>query len=101
MGEWTKVVTNPLGLAGFALFVIFLIARRTTRMSSDPFFSYALVAMAFVALLGGIGLAYWRTIKQVPIIEQKTEGSNSPAVGSVTGDVNININRSVESEGKK
>ena len=123
MGEWTKVVTDPLGLAGFALFVVFLIVRRSTRTSNNPFFSYALVAMAFVALLGGLGLGYWRTVKpepprqtqiqpaapanpqpgaqQVPSIEQKTEGSNSPAVAGVEGDVNININRPDQSESDK
>jgi hypothetical protein len=61
MSEWTKVMTHPFGLAAFALFLVFLLVSRTTKATHKPWLNRMFVLMAFIALLGGIGLAYQRT----------------------------------------
>jgi hypothetical protein len=56
MEAWTKVVTSPLGLAGFALFLIFtFLGSKKRKPSWLPFGAYG---MAAVALIGGLFLAY-------------------------------------------
>lgn len=99
MNEWTKIVTNPLGLAGFALFVVLLLVRSKVTRTDKSLFGRALIVMAIIALVGGIGLAYLQRSTpaakpqlQEPspnVIHQSTKGSRSPAVANVDGDVTI------------
>jgi disulfide bond formation protein DsbB len=110
MTQWTKVVTHPLGLTGFALFLAFcLIARQKRR--AKPWVVPVFLSMAFVALIGGLSVAYFQA-KTQPIptpasakpnaagpqirIEQKTGGSQSPAVAGVKGDVSINATQTTD-----
>lgn len=95
--KWIDVVTDPLGLAGFALFLVFVLlsarADRTLRL--------VFAGLAVVAVAGGLALAFQR---QGPTpapaaggdaprsIEQTTQGAGSPAVAGTKGDVNIKIN---------
>jgi hypothetical protein len=54
MSEWTKVVTHPLGLAGFALFLVFAYLAKVKRNDERRWLSPAAVALAVIALLGGL-----------------------------------------------
>ena len=63
MKDWVEVVTNPLGLAGFALFVVFGLLARRGAAGGNRWLAPAAVAMAFVALVGGLVLAY----RQLPV----------------------------------
>lgn len=120
MGEWAKVVTQPLGLAGFAIFT-FLIFFTWRRTSTQPIWVRAsFVVMAFTALLGGLWLAHlnatsWPTAEetsaqQKPLpgpndheeispqktsgdnkVDQKTTGPGSPAIANTRGDVTITV----------
>jgi hypothetical protein len=121
MDGWTEIVTHPLGLAGFALFIVFSLLARMGSSGRWPWLAPAAVTMAFIALLGGLGLAFRqshqtavqekpdRAAGEKPIstedsqtpgqtppgqpttIQQQTSGSQSPAVSNIQGDVNITI----------
>jgi hypothetical protein len=109
MNEWTKVVSNPLGLAGFALFLVFGYLARVKRNDERRWLSPVAVALAFVALAGGLILSYIPTSKlsppaspsveaptrpQVNKVQQSTTGDGSPAVQGTQGDVTITIDQS-------
>jgi len=128
MSEWTKVVTHPFGLAAFALFLVFLLVSRTTNATDKPWLNMMFILMAFVALVGGIGLAYWQTSTPAPLpggiaqpsqappdlrappetqesltpsIQQSTKGPHSPAIADVKGDVTIIIKEPIKSQSSK
>ena len=101
--SWINVVTTPLGLAGFALFLVFGLLAKMSHTKGKPWFPVAAVAMAFVALIGGIALS-WVQIEDdqekstaatsTPATTQSiqiTHGDNSPPVQNVEGDVTITI----------
>ena len=48
MADWTKVVTDPLGLAGFAIFVVLVLVAATRRRDR---LSAALVGLAGLVLI--------------------------------------------------
>jgi len=60
MKEWTSVVTDPLGLAGFALFLVFSVLGLRRRTSEARWVTASFVSLAGIALVGGLGLAYVR-----------------------------------------
>jgi len=102
MEKWIDVVTDPLGLAGFALFLVFALLTRRAGARKFQALQWVFAAMAVVALGGGLGLAYLQrgdhvrtagedTPAQPQIIDQKTEGAGSPAVSGVGGDVKIDV----------
>ena len=66
MDKWIDVVTNPLGIVGFALFLVFTFASRSQR----PRERYVFIGFAAVALLAGLGLAY-RHASEPPPAESK------------------------------
>jgi len=58
MKDWIKVVTDPMGLAGFALFLVFtFLARKGKKPAWMSAWAYA---MACTALVGGLVLGYFR-----------------------------------------
>ncbi len=61
--KWIDVVTDPLGLAGFALFLVFLIVCRPAFRSGLPWLAPVFVVLAISALAGGFGLA-WKKAEQ-------------------------------------
>jgi hypothetical protein len=115
MSEWVKVVTNPLGLAGFALFLVFAFLAKVKGKNSPRWPALVAVTMAVVALVGGLALAYRQGSSPSPAqtqpgpppapakqqtnqkIEQTTSGPGSPAVQGVQGDVNITVDQSSSS----
>lgn len=105
MQEWVKVVVQPLGLAGFALFLVFGLLARSKRSDERRWLSVTAAVMAFAALAGGMTLAFVKerasaaaaaaaakpAAPQVQSIQ--TNGSASPVfVGS--GPVNFTANQS-------
>ena len=121
--QWTEVVTHPLGLAGFALFLVFVLLARTKKRAERRWVVPVAIGMAVIALVGGLGLAYWqsREPKTADLpqttpsagqaapqggssVQQETHGDASPAVADVEGDVTISISQTEEqepSEGEK
>ena len=102
--KWIGVVTDPLGLAGFALFLVFsvLAARRWGKPDAGLRAVFALLAVATVA--GGLGLAYVRETGKATetaatttpgggtTVIQETGGVNSPAINNVQGGVKFEVN---------
>jgi len=108
MHDWTKVVTEPLGLAGFALFLVFGMLSRLKVKQERRWLGPVAAAMAVLALAGGLVLAYFRTAaipqpaqKAPPApsqtntaVQQTTAGKGSPIVQGVQGDVTITVDQS-------
>jgi len=101
---WEKVLTNPLGLAGYALCLVFgvvtLIAKK--REQKPRWVIPAGFALAAICVLGGLALAYHRETQETPAkpqvagpagqmkidkIEQKV--TNGAAIAGVQGDVTV------------
>ena len=93
MSKWAEVVVHPLGLAGFALFLVFMLLAGTMRRSERRWVVPVAVAMAVIGLVGGLGLAYWQGREPgTPVgVQQETHGDASPAVADVEGNVTITI----------
>lgn len=120
MQDWTKVVTEPLGLGGFALFLVFGVLARAKRADERRWLAPMAMGMAVLALAGGLILAMLKTTgesarranpapsAQAPApaqvnqqVEQKTTGAGSPAVQGVQGDVTITVDQSGDTWKKK
>lgn len=100
---WVNVVTNPLGMSAFALFLVFLVLTRTAISRERRWLSPVFVGIAVITLLSGLALSYksYHT-KSVPetvnveqpsgttiFIDAETHGNKSPVIGKVGGDLNI------------
>lgn len=115
--NWTKVLTHPLGLGGYALFLLFGLLARIKRKEERRWILPSALAAAGVALLGGIGLAYHDINQQgrqtmaapvpapQPVLQQMNErdsqrsaGTKSPNVQGVQGDVTINYGTTSETQ---
>lgn len=105
MQDWTTVVTEPLGLAGFALFLVFGVLSRMKTSKERRWLGPLASAMAVLALAGGLGLAYLKTtaapqpppkarVPQTNNVQQTTTGKGSPIVQGVHGDVTITVDQS-------
>lgn len=116
MQSWTQVVTDPLGLVGFVLFLVFGFLAKVGLSRDQRWLAMAAVAMAFVVLVGGLALSWMKTrpaVSPPPSMSastppptqaapaaptapaststQTTHGAQSPAVQGVQGDVTIKI----------
>lgn len=119
MKSWIDIIIHPLGLAGFALSIVFGLLAKRSSGSAYPWLAPVAVAMAFITLLGGLGLAFQQaprssapssesTLKPEtqppeapsssmartpapvsPSTKQHTTGAQSPAVSGVGGNVDI------------
>ncbi|MBK8176591.1 MAG: hypothetical protein IPK66_15360 [Rhodospirillales bacterium] len=96
-------MTDPLGLAGFALFLLFSVLSLQSRGHSSLRGLFA--GLSLVAVLGGLALAYvqhadnGRDTAGAPDttdIQQKTSGPASPNVAGTKGDVKLNVNIGTE-----
>lgn len=118
MSEWAKVVTQPLGLAGFALFLVFGYLARATKNDARRWLSPAAVGLALIALAGGLLIAYKQIPEPTPTptvqvsqptkqqtnsnVQQTSTGQGSPNVQGVQGDVTITVDQSTgKTETKK
>ena len=113
MSHWTKVVVFPLGLAGFALFILFLFSQKVLLPS------WLVPTAILLALAGGIVLAFLDRFKRSRTgpqradrideklgqtssqIQQATHGDQSPAIAGVQHGVHIEYGTSDQSGDKK
>ena len=110
--QWEKVITNPLGIAGVALLLVFrYLSKRHGPRWLVPFAYF----LATVCIFGGFGLAYYRQSRsqikptaqtisspsmQTDRINQKVD--NGSAVAGVQGNVTTNtVAPSEQSKPKK
>lgn len=115
-GDWTKAVTSPLGLAGFALFLVFGYLAKVTSSGGKRWLAPVAVFFAFAALVGGLAIAYRQVpgplptpaqaskpalAQQAPLtqsqtnqVQQTSTGAGSPTVQGVQGDVTITVDQS-------
>ena len=107
MDKWIDVVTDPLGLSGFALCLVFLLLTRLRKARSAPWVMPVFVGMAFLALVGGIWLASedqnsigTHGNDQRDSDYQETHGDFSPAIKGVEGNVTITIQNEEKVEDK-
>jgi hypothetical protein len=99
MTSWIKVVTHPLGLAGFALFLVFSFLGRSRQRKKPAWLAPSAFAMAFITLVGGMVLAYLQSSRppaksgglQIGTIQQTSGGPSSPNVAGVQGNVSLSI----------
>ena len=95
---WEKVLTNPLGLAGYALFLVFVVVKLLVkqRKPRNNWIVPVGFALAAACVFGGLGLAYLHqsrlTVQPTPSmkignVDQKVKNGN--AVTGVQGDVTI------------
>jgi hypothetical protein len=112
MNEWAKVVTQPLGLVGFVLCLIFGYLGKVKRQAERRWLSPAAFGLAAVALVVCLSLAYRQTLKQTSnppvssqqqtnVVQQSSSGSGSPNVQGVQGDVTVTVDQSTNNEGPK
>jgi hypothetical protein len=111
MGAWAKVTTEPLGLAGFALFLIFLYIGRVRKDDKRKWLPAVAFACAAATLVGGFVLAYLQATKpvlspdsgnrqggaalqQTNQVDQSSSGAGSPNVQGVQGDVTVTVDQS-------
>ena len=96
-------MTQPLGLAGFALFLLFQLFGRKLKACERRSVFRVMMAMSAICLLGGLGLAYRYEQKQEKIeqVQQQSSGAGSPNVQGVQGDVNITIDQSTAGTGEQ
>ena len=88
MKHWAKVVVYPLGLAGFALLVLYLFSRN----QSLP--SWLAPIAVLLAIGGGVLLALVDRVRpskdpKGPLVQQHSKGDQSPNLSSGTGNVRL------------
>lgn len=104
--DWTKVITEPMGLAGFALSLVFGVL--SVRKGMPPWWPTAAMILAAVSIASGVFLTFKKveadtarveTAKAtVPASESvrggttKSEGSCSPVYSGVTVGGNMESN---------
>jgi hypothetical protein len=109
VSEWIKVIVNPLGIAGFALFLVFGYVARAKKPDRRPWVAPLAFTMAIFALIGGFSIAYLEvratTARSTPAgqpaapaiqqrVRQRSAGDGSPNVQGVQGDVTITVDQS-------
>jgi hypothetical protein len=113
MSPWIKVVTHPLGVAGFVLFLVFGYLARSKRRNELRWLAPAAFGIAAIALIGGLVLAYVEVPKAVPPpvqtqkraaepvpqqtnqqVRQSSTAEGSPNVEGVQGNVTITVDQS-------
>lgn len=106
--DFIKVVTQPLGLTGFALSLVFGVLSRKRGM--PRWWPGAAIGMAVAALLGGLFLAYSQSQPQpapkpVPPVSNgnraETKGNCSPALAGVNVGGNLNLDCAKTDKGAK
>jgi len=82
MSEWTKVVINPLGLGGFALFLVFSLLARAKRQDERRWMAPAAIVLAAAALIGGLALAWAQVHSNTTAVNgtRKTPQTQTPAL---------------------
>ena len=99
MTSWIKVVTHPLGLTGFALFLVFSFLGRNRQRKKPIWLTPLAFAMAFIAIIAGLSLSYQQNThptapssgQHIGTIKQTSSGSSTSNVAGVQGTVSLSI----------
>ena len=83
--DWTKVVTEPLGLAAFAIALIFASRRRGAH--TPRWWPPTAIGLAVVCVVGGLLLFYAR-IQLGPNNVAAEQKASATGVGSMSGNIN-------------
>lgn len=114
INEWTQVLSSPLGLVSYALFLVFGFLAKVKSSSERRWVAPAAMFLACTALLGGLGIAYRQVelLKKSPPpvnavqppdaqkkqtnsqVQQTSTGTGSSNVQGVQGDVTISVDQS-------
>jgi hypothetical protein len=90
-----RIVTHPLGLAGYALALVFALIGALGPSDKWPWLLPVAVTMAVMCVIGGLLLAKTKVGKprtpSAASVIQMTSGDQSPAVNNTSGDVSINF----------
>lgn len=84
--EWIKVVTDPMGIAAFALFLLFLILSQTKKADERRWLAPVFVVLAIISLLGGFKIALLTMQTDSKTVEPSAR--TFPGV-TVKGDINV------------
>jgi hypothetical protein len=105
--NWAQVITHPLGLAGFALALVFSIAGFKVQGRQRAWFLPLAIGLAGLVMIGGFYLAYLQTgvsftaigtdrgqaqsgATQSPgAVIQQTQGHGSPTIQGAGGNITI------------
>lgn len=108
MAEILAAIQHPLSLCGFVLILVFRLLKQPIA-DRYPSVYRVFMAMAVLALVAGLGLAYLEAINEPapapdigtettpaktsrtsqPSVKQTTKGAQSPAIANTKGPVNI------------
>jgi hypothetical protein len=98
MSSSAKVAIHPLGLTGFALFLVFSFLGKNRQRKKPTWLTPVAFAMAVAALAGGLFLSYQETNRtpaasSPPRIDQikQSAGASSSNVAAVQGNVSVVI----------
>ena len=81
--KWFDVITHPLGLAGFALFLVFFILSKKATTQERRWLIPVFTGLAFIALIGGLALS-WSQRETHPLNSPKPPNRESPSKTSPT-----------------
>ena len=56
--EWKDIILDPIGIAGFALFLVFTVLSRTKNSAERRWLAPTFVGLAFMCLVGGFTIAF-------------------------------------------
>lgn len=99
MANWTKVVTHPLGFAGYTLSLVFGVLAKYGPSNRWPWLLPIAITLCVLSLMVGLILAFFTETKSKStvkgsanitknIVKQTTKGDQSAAINN-TGNVNI------------
>jgi disulfide bond formation protein DsbB len=102
---WTKVVTHPLGLGGFVMFLVFVILSKVVKKGRNQTITLRVfLSLAVVSLVGGLMIA-WEQVK-IPTGSTQSPGKHVGSVvitnnSGVVQTENISTNVNVKTEQSK
>lgn len=76
--DFKEMITHPLGLAGFALALVFGVLSTRLRRTAPPWWPTVAILLAAVALIGGLLLAYIEPSVSTTPVEHQTASSERP-----------------------
>jgi hypothetical protein len=94
--SWQSSVKHPLGLAGYALTLVFGLVARFGPTDQHPWLMPVAVSMAGVSLIGALIIAsrhrsasHSETTPSETKVVQETQGDQAPAIAHVQGNVSL------------
>ena len=114
MAEILGAIQHPLSLCGLALLLVFRLLKKRMHGQHRTLYPLAM-AMAVIALVGGLALAFWDIANRAPTssetmpaatrtpsspeapqpsVNLTSEGEQSPNIANTEGDVNVTFGAS-------